>query len=298
MKHLYSKQDWLYRGIICLLLIVLIVVGGCSRNEGQTLRDSRPGGESRLIITGNGVSQEVFLSLDEMLRLTDATYEHVYSIINNWPSKKMYAARGIRVDVLLGAAGIKRDARCITFTGEDGYQCSFTREQMLETQRYYYPGLLNGDASGAEPVKTIIAYEYKEDSDQLSDARPDSLCLIVPQADVNEQTNHVFVKGISRITVSMEDPGKWEKPGIFPTASKVAAGDTVKLQHKDIGKVKIYYTTDGSTPNENSKLYNPSTYQPELNKAITIDKNMTIKAFARGFGKHDSDISEFDFKVG
>jgi hypothetical protein len=104
------------------------------------------------------------------------------------------------------------------------------------------------------------------------------------------------VKGIKEIMVTIDDPGKWEVATVFPPAGNIARGDKAKLQHKEIGKVKMYYTLDGSIPTEGSTLYNPSTYQPELNKPIVINENTTIKVLVKGFGKYDSDIAEYHYQ--
>ncbi len=295
------KPGKLYRGrlipgmfLICLLLFTY----GCNgRGDVSSESDSSLVREESIVVSGNGVSQETRMSLKEMRELPNARFEHIYSIINNWPAKKELVARGIKLAAVLDAAGISDEAKCITVKGEDGYEWSFTREQLLETNRFYFPGVVEGDSSNAELVEPIIAYEYMESTNQLSEARTDSLCLVMPQANVNEQTYHTFVKGIKEIVVTRDDPGKWEIASVFPRAGDIARGDTVKLQHKEIGKVKMYYTLDGSIPTENCKLYNPSTYQLELNKPIVIDRNTTIKVLVKGFGKYDSDISEYHFRI-
>lgn len=290
----FARKKLIWLGVCTLLLAALAAACICRQaDQDKHVLDGNGAGKSKITISGDGVAREITLSLDEMLALPDARFEHVYSIINNWPSKKFYAARGIKVAVLLEQAGIKNDAKRITFIGKDGYEWSFTRGQLLDTPRYYYPGLLQGNAHQAEEVDTIIAYELKEDSTSLDEVRPENFCLIVPQASLDEQTNHAFVKGVARIEVDTREPGKWEKASVFPAAGQVKIGDKVKLQHKDMGKVKIYYTCDGSTPDEHSILYNPSTYQPDLNRPIVIDREMTVKVLVKGFGKYDSDISEF-----
>lgn len=285
-----------YLPLSLLLMLCLILTAACNSRSGQDKAGSNES-EKVVLVTGNGVTQVTSLTLKEMLDLPGARCEHIYSTINNWPAQKKYAVRGIKLTALLQAAGIKDEAKCITVKGKDDFQWSFTREQLLDTPRYYFPGIMSGDTAGAVPVETVIAYEYLESSDNLSQARPDDLCLIVPQANVNEQTNQVFVKGVREILVTAEDPGKWEKASVFPKECSIAAGDTVKLQHKELGKVKMYYTLDGSTPDEKSALYNPSTYQPELNKPIKIQGDTTIKVLVRGFGKYDSDIAEFQFGI-
>jgi len=63
--------------------------------------------------------------------------------------------------------------------------------------------------------------------------------------------------------------------------------------------VKIYYTTDSSTPDVNSTMYNVSAtyYQPQLNVPITINQTTTIKAIAIGPGKTDSDVATWTYTV-
>lgn len=292
-----------------VFIFYLLLAAGCTKTATQQTEDrnpesgnavvaeSRSESEKMVVVTGSGVLEETRMTMEELLELPDARCEHVYSTINNWPAAKKYAARGVKLTAVLEAAGLREEAKYIIIKGKDDFAWSFTRKQLLDTPRYYFPGVLSGDPAGAEPVEPLIACEYKENSDNLADARADDLCLILPQANVKEQTNHTFVKGVSEIRVAVEDPGKWDKASVFPPAGQIARGDTVKLQHRDLGKVKMYYTLDGSTPTEKSILYNSSTYQPELNKPIVIDKDTTIKVLVQGFGKYDSEIAEFRYQV-
>jgi len=291
----FSLKKYLVPGLV--LVFCVLLASGCAGGGAARTDQGGPVGEQVVVFSGSGMAGESRMTLKEMLELPDARFEHVYSTINNWPTRKKYAARGVKLAAVLKAAGLKDEAKSITVKGKDGFAWSFTREQLLETKRYYFPGVLAGDPSNAEPVEPILAYQYLENSDRLSEARADELCLIIPQANVNEQTNHAFVKGVSEISADLADPGKWPAATVFPREGKIARGDTVKLQHQEMGKVKMYYTLDGSTPTENSALYNPSTYQPELNRPIVIDKDTVIKVLVKGFGKHDSDIAEFHYQI-
>ena len=287
-------------GIILGMIIVgcILSIFGCSSGghtpSGQASNTTR---EEVVYFTGNGLMKESRMSLSQMLELPNAHFEHRYSLINNWPNEKILVARGVKISEILKAAGIKDEAKCILVKGEDGYECSYTREQLLETKRFYFPGVREREASRAELVEPIIAYEYMEDSEQLSEARADRLCLIMPQAYVNEQNQHSFVKAVSEIHVTVDDPGKWEVATVYPPAGNIKKGDSVKLQHKHMGKVKMYYTLDGSMPGENATLYNPSTYQPELNQPIVINQDTCIKVVVKGFGKYDSDMAEYHYQI-
>ena len=63
--------------------------------------------------------------------------------------------------------------------------------------------------------------------------------------------------------------------------------------------MKIYYTTDGSTPTYSSYVYNPSTtyFQPDLIKPIDIRGNMTVKILVSGWGKKDSAVETLSYTV-
>ena len=68
----------------------------------------------------------------------------------------------------------------------------------------------------------------------------------------------------------------------------IKSGTKIKLLNPD-SDATIYYTLDGTDPNETSNKYD---------KEIEITNNMTIKAIAKNDKKNDSEISEFNFKVG
>ena len=71
----------------------------------------------------------------------------------------------------------------------------------------------------------------------------------------------------------------------------------MKLQHPYFGLVKLHYTLDGSDPTHMSPMYNPSTYQLELNIPIPITAPTVIKVLATGYGKNDSEIAVFEFET-
>ena len=68
----------------------------------------------------------------------------------------------------------------------------------------------------------------------------------------------------------------------------IKSGTKIKLLSPD-SDATIYYTIDGTDPNETSNKYE---------KEIEITNNMTIKAIAKNNKKNDSEISKFNFKVG
>lgn len=246
-------------------------------------------------LKGDVQNGEKVFTLQELSEYPNSGFSHIYSTINNWPSFRLYAAKGITVRSILDAAGVLETAQVITFRSEDSYEISFTKGQLLEQQQYYFPKGEEGSDEAKEKVEPIIAYEYKEGSDKMGEIKPGSLCLIIGQRNPYEHTNPAFVENISEIIISEQKPEIWEPASTFPAQGKIAKGETVKLQHKYFGLVKLHYTTDGSDPTELSPMYNPSTYQPELNVPIKITGDTIIKVLVCGYGKENSEISTFAF---
>ena len=222
-------------------------------------------------------------------------FSHVYSTINNWPTPRFYAAEGYCVADILAAAGLAETAQTVTFRSADGYEANLTREQLFDPQ-YCYPHV-NESGEGAERVYPLISYRWKEGTDDMGAVRDENPCLIIGQSNPFEHTNPVFVEDISEIAVSGEPCEVWPAASTFPLPGIIARGETVKLQHSSFGLVKLHYTLDGSDPTPLSPMYNPSTYQPELNVPIPIDGPTVIKVLVRGFGKADSEIAVFEFTV-
>lgn len=292
--------------LLTMALLFLLLAAGCTEEiheiadpqkpvtENETSVDDTQG-EVVLSVSGDGLDGgPAEFTLAELQALPDGGFEHIYSVINNWPSPRFYAARGVSVESVLTAVGVWDSLQTVTFRSPDSYETTLTKSQ-LTAEQYYFPGVETGSPEGAEEVLPIIAYEYKEGSADMSEAVPDMLCLVIGQRNHLEHTNPAFVVGVSELIVSAAPAEQWEPAGTFPEAGKIAAGETVKLQHPSFGLVKMFYTLDGSEPTELSAMYNPSTYQPELNVPIPITEDVTIKVLVTGYGKEDSEIATFEF---
>ena len=289
-------------GAACLMVCLLMIF--CSACGNGAVDDN--GGLSDVLlkysITVVDGTQETKYTFAEMLKWEDAQFKGIYSVINNWPTKRFDVAQGIKLSAVLEYAGVLDKARVITVIAGDGYSCSFTKEQLL-ADRYYFPGLLEGSAAGAMPLEIILAYCYAEssaDMEKLYESKRNSPVLIYGQTNPVYQNSAGFVVNIDKIIISAAEPEKWAAPSTYPLSGSVSKGDTVKIEHKDLlgGFAKIYYTLDGSDPSEeNGYLYNPSTYQPELLVPIAVNGDLTIKAVVVGPGKYDSDIKTFKFTV-
>lgn len=293
-----------------LLAACLSLVAGCQDQKremnpqtagvapvsaGQT--GNSGGDPATLTITGNGVEHETRFTLDELKSMEDAMASACYSAVNNWPAKKFIVGKGVQVSHLLQRAGLKEDAQTIVFRAADGYNARFTREQ-LEEVRFCFPNLKQGSTQGAVEVPLILAWEYQEDTSDLSKAVSGKLRLLAGQASLNDVVTAAFVKGVTTIEVTTEPPGQWSAVRAEPAPGKVKTGTEVVLSHPEQDLVKIYYTLDGSEPDMQSLLYNPSTtyFQPDLIQPIPVDQPVIIKAIAIGFGKQNSQVATFQYE--
>ncbi|MDD4767718.1 MAG: chitobiase/beta-hexosaminidase C-terminal domain-containing protein [Desulfotomaculaceae bacterium] len=279
--------------VAVLALAIFMLPAGCVKKINAP--EYTPG---TLIITGNGVEQPCRFTVDELKGLQEAVVSERYSTVNSVGTKNFFVGRGVQLSYLLAKAGILAEAQTIKISGSDGYTIVLTRKQLGE-RRFYYPGLMAGSEKEAVEVPAILAWEHREGSRDLSQARSGGLRLLMGQTGLSSVVVPAFVRNVALIEVSTSEAGRWEPVSAEPAPGKVEPGTGVVLDHADLDAVKIYYTLDGSEPNEKSTIYNPSTtyFKPELNLAITVNQAVTIKALAVGFGKNDSDVAVFSYEI-
>ncbi|MCL2818328.1 MAG: chitobiase/beta-hexosaminidase C-terminal domain-containing protein, partial [Actinomycetia bacterium] len=216
-----------------------------------------------------------------------------YTSTNDWPTDKTYYAQGIALTDIMDESDVIDSS--ITFEGADGYSVTLTAQQLFAS-RYTFA---DDEPRAVEPILAYRMIEGDQDSD-IGDAKLQTApTLVFGQEVAGEHTNPAFVEDICRITVTNQVE-QWEPATVVGATDDVLTirtGETVKLMHDDFSKVKLHYTLDGSEPTLSSTMYNPSTYQPELNKPILIDDNATLRVLVVGFGKLASDPVTFEIKV-
>ncbi|MCG9967267.1 S-layer homology domain-containing protein [Pelotomaculum terephthalicicum JT] len=251
-----------------------------------------------LFITGNGVSKKVSFTRAELEAMDQERV--LYSTTSDMPQDKFVAAEGVSLKTLLNQAGMS-GARMITFQGSDGYTISFTADELLNTTRYKFPGQTE--------VKPIIALKRVEGSANFGYmSNTDTPVLCYGQRAQTEQTLLGFVKRLENITVTTSSPDQWAKPSakiVAPDSSKkvdtqsgeVESGSKVYLE--TVLNTNIYYTTDGTTPSLDSKIFNPHGCGPQQGEVdpIIVNTTTTVKAKAVGRGKRDSDVLSLEFTV-
>ena len=264
-------------------------------------------------ITGEGVTNPVTFTLEQLRAMEQ--YQHVYSVINTWPTKKWYVAEGVKLRTLFDLAGLKEDAALIKFLSDDGFEVALTVQELLSDKRFYFPYLMDhhptdgsipGSPADAEEVEPILALRSAEDhNDPAAMNDRDALLLVLGQRVIAEQTNPLFLKYVNRIEILTTPPPKWDNPKADTDEGEVPAGALLRLSTKRNDMDKIYYTTDGSTPTLNSPMFNASASRwwplrddlDSVNKPIEINEDTVIKAIAIGPGKLNSDVVTFTYKA-
>jgi hypothetical protein len=188
-------------------VLVLLLLAGLFNLLAPTAALADP--SDSVEITGDGVMAPVTLTMAQLQGMQQ--YEHIYSTINTFPTKKWYVASGVKLRDLLDLAGIKPDARLIRFNSNDGYEVTLTVKELLKDKRYYFPHLKDNDPSdgsipgspkGAQEVEPILALLSAEGKDNPADMNDrDSLLLVIGQRAVTEQTNNLFLKYVTKIEV-------------------------------------------------------------------------------------------------
>ncbi|OPX86476.1 MAG: Endo-1,4-beta-xylanase A precursor [Pelotomaculum sp. PtaB.Bin104] len=302
-------------------IIVLQAAGYVDAYVTQVIKASNGGGgptepdeDVILTITGDGVATEKTYTLTQLKAMDQ--YEHVYSAINTWPTKKWYVGKGVKLRDLLNEAGMKSSAKLIKFSASDGFKRTLTVQELFKDKRYYFPGLKDNDenlgqvpgsSAGRQQVEAILGLESAEGSDDPDDMNDvNALLLMLGQRAVTEQTGELFVKKLNKIEVLTSEPEQWDEPEAEPDSGEVAPGTLVKLSSEFNDADKIYYTTNGSTPTLDSPIYNwiasrwwssRADVLDTINHPNEITKDTTIKAIVIGPGREDSDVVNFTYKV-
>ncbi len=253
-----------------------------------------------LTVTGDGVEKEVTFTMADLQALPQKTY--TYSGYNHWPSLKVFKdMTGPTLQSILDAAGLKDNAALIRFKPTGG---NFTREQLLSEPRYYFPdGENSGDLVDWPPIRSDKGKTLVETVIALNDSQG-RICF--GQRAPNEPTGGDCVmtqemcnNGV--IEVLTAPLGQWEAPSADILSGTVARGTRITLKKPDAAadNVMVYYTLDGSEPAYGSNIFNISypSFRPELNKPIPVNGDLTIKAKTIGFGKLDSEVAVFQYKI-
>jgi len=254
-----------------------------------------PTGPVVLTIKGDGVNGETTWALNQLQAMSDGYRELVYSTTNNWPTFSYAEAHGISLPYLLRQAGMNNNAASFKLTANDGYNVTLTYDQVFGTH-YTYTSHSPSGSSGAIAIEPIIAWAWGD----VGKVRDENIRPHFGQSGPYDVNTAFFVKDLCLIEVSTASAGNWAAPeASIASGATVPAGTELELLHGSMDSVRIYYTLDGSEPDFNSVVYNPSAsyYQPDLTKPLVLTQSVTIKVFAAAYGKDRSPVAVFSYTV-
>ena len=273
-------------------------------------------------------------SLEELKNIMIAqggSNRYLYSGYNTYGTAKgPFEGRGPDLKSILNVAfGIEEgsdylerlpDERVIRFVaGTDSYMVRMTVKQ-LKQPRYYYPngpfggenrdtekGSRGSEASREGRVEVPVRIHLGE-----SGHEGEETVLRVGQVAPNEQNWPLAVKDIAQGTnggqIIIEDSTAQKIPSFLTISvsgrAVVYPGENIKLGYPvlpEVGIPKIYYTTNGTNPTMDSDIYNYNSFVPSQTRTITVPATaggtFTIKAFSMKYGRLDSDVQTFSYKI-
>ncbi len=293
-----------FKKLLTYLIVAGIIIGFCAALAPQV---SSADEGIVLTVTGNGVNNTVQFTMDELRALPQATYD--YSGYNRWPSLQLFKnTTGPTLKTILDTAGLKDNVALIDVIRTGGVCNTYTREDLLDDPRYYFPaGETAGDCTdwpppdrteeGKVPVETMIALDLNGGKLMYGQRAPlEPICC-----KASELVEGLLSYSGCTLLVTTDTPEQWEAPHAIPAPGIVVSGKEVTLQHQDGTPycANVCYTLDGSEPTIKSNIFNISypSFQPELNKPVPINGNVVIKARTIGAGKYDSEVKTFYFST-
>jgi len=206
---------------------------------------------------------------------------------------------------LLAKAGVStpRANELITLTSSDGFSTSLTYGDMT-SGRYYFPNGTVGTAQGATGSSAALSGASVVPAAIITSHNNGTFAI--GQRQPNDQTYDSFVQnmvGGGTITIQAADATAYAAVTKTEPANPavVKVGDTITLLlPSSIGRAKVYYTTDGSTPTDRSQMYNISAWKQNGGPADALPKithtgKTVIKTIVIGRGGLPSPVSELVF---
>ena len=314
-----------------LLIIAISLIFSAIPMQGYADADSP------IVLTVKEGSEPIkSFSLEELKNIMIAqggSNRYLYSGYNTYGTAKgPFEGRGPDLKSILNVAFEKTegdyleeldDDKVIRFVaGTDSYMVRMTVKQ-LKQPRYYYPngpreffvrdtakGSRGSEASRQGAIPVPVRIHLGEPG-----AEGGETVLRVGQVAPNEQNWPLAVKDIAQGTnggqIIIEASPAQKIPSHITTSvsgrTVVYPGENIKLNSPilpEIGIPKIYYTTNGTNPTiptMDSDIYNYNSFVPSQTRTITVPATaggtFTIKAFSMKYGRLDSDVQTFSYKI-
>ena len=266
--------------------------------------------------------------------------EYTYSTFNTYPTARKIekvtgptvygilngALQGNTVAPEINSVDKINDEWVIEFRSVDQTREWFTKGQLFNEARYYYPNwnkeqdrcgqpvLPESMAGSLVEVPAVLSLTEKAGSEEAAthDDSDDVGRLLFGQTVPNEQNLSAFVKYMTtggKIIIHPQNAARWNPvTGIKSGSTEVPIGGitldrNVNPFHTgDTPRYWIFYTTDGSAPDNRSNMYNYNNFEfgglyEGINKPMILapGEKLTVKVKVWGYGRLDSEVTTLTF---
>lgn len=240
----------------------------------------------------------------------DLSYSFVRDTGAGFGAKDAY---GPAIADILKAAGLSEKqyaGKAMVISGEDGYFALYDADTLLDPARYYYTSVPGSLYNGKTPAKDDMNKPAVPAIVNFSD---DDNTVRFGQLSPSEHTSPVSVswvvgeKGAGIIQICDEESGKWINDAAPRGGTVVTKGEELDFKYSDqtdgekgIHHNYLFYTLDGSTPNEFSAIYNwdpKNEDEFEGPKAPLESGRFTVKTVMMGLAKKKSDVKSITYTV-
>jgi hypothetical protein len=140
-----------------------------------------------------------------------------YSSVTAYDAPSVVAARGITLENLFAALGVKSaDVSMVILSSSDGGRLKYDDENYLNKPRYYYPDIFNGGGTRTEaaPMLSLQKYEEREagepDLSKMSGTEGISFCF--GQNEITDKVSIQYGKYINKITLVLSEGASFDPP--------------------------------------------------------------------------------------
>ncbi|MGI5824798.1 MAG: hypothetical protein ACOX7J_04420, partial [Bacillota bacterium] len=247
-----KKNKIIGRGLLLIFCIMLLF--------GSLSMVGLAAGDIKIVVMQNGQPlSEKSYSTQQLLDF--GTAQAAYSSIDSSGSPELTSAQGVSIAKLLAGLGINAaDVDSIRFSASDGWNRSYTKKFLLDTQRYYYAGLsaaktvaedgtVTYDSAKLTPIAVesmlaVQSYSQRdaaaEDYSKLSSANGVRICF--GQQSYDEVVSTKFGRNINKLEINLNSGASYNGGG-----SENNGGDDENNQNSDPNKQETY---NGEIPGE------------------------------------------------
>ena len=334
--------------LLILILSLVLTAGFCVYGNAMAFAEDNAVQEENLsvqVYLDNTRLKTYDAAKLKAIAAQEGNQEYTYSAFNTYPTARTVekvtgpTVQGILNDALknntvdpdIDTVGGIGNNWLIQFKAKDGVSEWFTKDQLFNQKRYYYPNWNKEQGRCGQPVlpqslegeltevPAVLSLTEKDGADPAATHEDcdDVGRLVFGQTFPNEQNLSAFVKYMTtggKIIIHTSSAPKWNPiTGIKSGSTEVPVGgitldrDVNVFHTGDNPRYWIFYTytTDGSEPEEPTNLSNMYNYNnfafdglyEGINKPVilTPGETLTMKVKVWGYGRLDSDVTTLTF---